>query len=150
MPSELSLYLESISVSSSNAVREAVAEVVKRKAYEFYDELKLRTPQASSGLKESLKITPLNGRYGEPGWADSRFGYNIEYDGYNEKGRPYPLIANAINVGEFNHKDLSKLGYIRKAVHYLKGMDQEISERYFELQNKYIESGQAHIATGEE
>jgi len=85
----------------------------------YYDELMRTTPVSTGGLKESLIKTPIR--------SHLRYGYTIQYDGYNEKGVPYQYIANSLNKGSNGQIATRHLDRARKK---LKNIDFKIAERW--------------------
>ena len=87
-------------------------------------ELRNNTPEATGGLKASLKRTKIQG--------GKRYGYRLEYQGNAPDGTPYAKIANILNSGTSTIKPKR---FIRKAVKKLKGLDNRAAKR---LEEKLI------------
>lgn len=118
MKSELEKYLESLSSIGAKAV-EAVTETVDSESKLLFENIKEGTPVRTGALKESLIMTKLqNG---------TRYGYRIDYEGYNENGVPYSLIGRSLNKGTAT---IEPVKHIDKAVRKLRGMDQRIDEAF--------------------
>lgn len=68
----------------------------------------------------------------------TEIGYCVMYDGYDEKGRPYQIIANSLNRGFTTPTGGVVAGshFIDKAVSLLKGMDNEINAKWDKEMNK--------------
>ena len=73
---------------------DSVKTVLDRKSNQVKDYLAMSTPRKTGGLVGSLKRNPI-----EP--SGGKVGFKIVYDGYNQKGVAFQLIANALNVGYF-------------------------------------------------
>lgn len=82
-------------------------------------ELIENTPEATGGLKASLKRTKLPG--------GKRYGYHLGYDGNAPDGTPYAKIANILNSGTSNIKPRR---FIAKAVKKLRGLDDRAAKRF--------------------
>lgn len=82
-------------------------------------ELRNSTPEATGGLKASLKRTKIQG--------GKRYGYRLEYQGNAPEGTPYAKIANILNSGTSNIKPRR---FIAKAVKKLKGLDDRANKRF--------------------
>lgn len=82
-------------------------------------ELQNNTPEATGGLKASLKRTNLPG--------GKRYGYRLEYEGNASDGTPYAKIANILNSGSSTIKPRR---FIAKAVKKLKGLDDRAARRF--------------------
>jgi len=87
-------------------------------------ELRNNTPEATGGLKASLKRTKIQG--------GKRYGYRLEYQGNAPDGTPYAKIANILNSGTSTIKPKR---FIKKAVKKLKGLDNRAAKR---LEEKLI------------
>lgn len=83
------------------------------------NELRNNTPEATGGLKASLKRTKILG--------GKRYGYRLEYQGNAPDGKPYAKIANILNSGTSTVKPKR---FIRKAVKKLKGLDDRAVKRF--------------------
>ncbi len=82
-------------------------------------ELQDNTPEATGGLKSSLKRTKLPG--------GKRYGYRLEYEGNAPDGTPYAKIANILNSGSSTIKPRR---FITKAIRKLKGLDDRAAWRF--------------------
>ena len=106
-----------------NKVGDIAIESLKEQIDEETDsverELQDNTPEATGGLKASLKRTNLPG--------GKRYGYRLEYEGNAPDGTPYAKIANILNIGSSTIKPRR---FIAKAVKKLKGLDDRAAKRY--------------------
>lgn len=84
-------------------------------------ELLANTPEATGGLKRSLKRTQIKSK--------RRYGYRLEYEGNAPDGTPYAKIANVLNNGTSTIKPRR---YITKAIKKLKGLDERAAQRLSE------------------
>ncbi len=82
-------------------------------------ELQDNTPEATGGLKASLKRTKLS--------SGKRYGYHLEYEGNAPDGTPYAKIANILNSGS---SAIKPRRFIAKAVKKLKGLDDRVAKRF--------------------
>ena len=114
---------------------DVIDEVLKSQSNKVYNVLLKTTPRNHGGLVNSLKLSKLDKK-------DS-IGYKLEYYGYNEKGRPYAVIANSLNRGYLSPKDTLVHGtyFIDKAVSTLKGTDNLINKKWEEEVNKISTRG---------
>lgn len=106
-----------------NKVGDLAIESLKEQIDEETDgverELQDNTPEATGGLKASLKRTKLQG--------GKRYGYRLEYEGNAPDGTPYAKIANILNSGTSN---IEPKRFIVKAVKKLKGLDDRAALRF--------------------
>lgn len=82
-------------------------------------DLQDNTPEATGGLKASLKRTKLSG--------GKRYGYRLEYEGNAPDGTPYAKIANILNSGS---SAIKPRRFIAKAVKKLKGLEDRAAKRF--------------------
>lgn len=121
-------YIENLPENIQEAVLDSYEEVLKEKADSTLSTLKTTTPKGDTGnLVNSLKMSKITKTK-----KNNKIGYKITYDGYDNKGRPYQVIANSLNRGFVNPKGVQISGkhFIDQAVAKLKGMDQEIADRF--------------------
>lgn len=111
---------------ATNAAIDSLKEVVDERSQKCFEMLQKNTQVDTGGLQKSLTINKLN--------SINRYGYTIDFDGYNERGIAYSKIARALNNGSQNH--LKSQGFINRAVRTLKGMDDEIDERFEQKMNE--------------
>ncbi len=90
-------------------------------------ELHSNTPEATGGLKASLKRTKIQ--------DGKRYGYRLEYQGNAPDGTPYAKIANILNSGTSTIKPKR---FIKKAVRKLRGLDDRFSKLFLEKINNLI------------
>ena len=115
-------YLESLSKDLGPTAVNTVKAVIDEEANKCFDQIKANTPRSSEDhahLVDSIKITAVE--------SFGRYGWKLEYEGYNEKGVPYYMIARSLNKG-------SAFGgvathHIDTAINLLKGMDERIVAR---------------------
>lgn len=100
---------------------ESLKEQIDIEADGVERELIDNTPEATGGLKASLKRTKIQG--------GKRYGYRLEYEGNAPDGTPYAKIANVLNSGTSNMKPRR---FITKAVRKLKGLDERAAKRFEE------------------
>ena len=118
---ELDNYLQSLSYIGRDAIN-ATTEVIDEESTQLYENINASTPVRTGGLKNSLVKRRKTDNH-------ARYGYIIEYAGYNEQGVPYSKIARTLNKGT---KTVSATRHIDRAIRKLKGLDDRIYERYLE------------------
>lgn len=126
-------YLDILKTDLGPSVKKAVADVIDEESNKCYQSIKDGTPisdKAHKHLVESLKMEKIT--------SSNKYGWKIDYDGYNENGVPFSLIARSLNKG-------SNFGgathHIDKAVHQLKGMDDRISKKVDEKLKEIVNKG---------
>lgn len=97
---------------------ESLKEQIDIETDNVESELRNNTPEATGGLKASLKRTKIQG--------GKRYGYRLEYQGNAPDGTPYAKIANILNSGTSTIKPRR---FIKKAVRKLKGLDNRAAKR---------------------
>lgn len=116
-------YLTSLDKNLGPTVVETVKAVIDEEANRCFNKIKENTPRSDNDehthLVDTIKITAVE-EFG-------RYGWKLDYDGYNEKGVPYSMIARSLNKG-------SAFGgvathHIDTAINLLKGMDERIVQR---------------------
>lgn len=100
----------------------SVKEVIDEEAQKLYEEIKSTTPVRTGKLAQSLTIKRKTG-------SANRYGYLIDYEGYNEQGIPFSKIARTLNKGT---KSISATRHIDRAIRNLKGLDERIYQRFLE------------------
>lgn len=128
MVDELNLdEFQNFSEEAKEAAKDAIREVLAEKAHEVEEYLKTHSPVGPTGKLHgavvSVKIED----------SDRRIAFRISYDGENEEGIAYQLIANALNRGYFlnnSGKYVAGRHFIDEAVHLLKGLDELIGVRF--------------------
>jgi hypothetical protein len=118
---ELDSFLENLSHIGRDAIS-ATTEVIDEESTLLFENIKASTPVRTGGLKNSLVKRRKTDNH-------ARYGYIIEYAGYNEQGVPYSKIARTLNKGT---KTVSATRHIDRAIRKLKGLDDRIYERYLE------------------
>ena len=133
--------LEKLPEQLKKAAYEAVSEVTEEKAKEVYSALSATTPVGKgiiNGItKNSLKIEKVDSKSIKSRTGEV-VGYKVVYDGYRplkpngDQGRPNQVVANSLNRGWYlpNGKYVPGTYFIDKAVSKLRGMDQQIDEKF--------------------
>lgn len=133
--------LEKLPEKLKTAAYEAVSEVTEEKAKEVYSALSATTPVGKgiiNGItKNSLKIEKVDSKSIKSRTGEV-VGYKVVYDGYRplkpngDQGRPNQVVANSLNRGWYlpNGKYVPGTYFIDKAVSKLRGMDQQIDEKF--------------------
>ncbi len=127
--------LEKLPEKLKTAAYEAVDEVTSAKATEVANELIANTPVKSGTTRSSIKIEKVDKK--TRGGGDV-VGYKVVYDGYRDitptgkNGRPNQVVASSLNRGWYlpNGKYVPGKYFIDKAVAKIKGMDDEISDKF--------------------
>lgn len=116
-------YLESLSKDLGPTAVNTVKAVIDEEANKCFEQIKANTPRSDNDehthLVDTIKISAVE--------SFGRYGWKLEYEGYNEKGVPYSMIARSLNKG-------SAFGgvathHIDTAINLLKGMDERIVQR---------------------
>lgn len=129
--------LEKLPEQLKKAAYEAVSEVTEEKAKEVYSALSATTPVDKGITKNSLKIEKVDSKSIKSRTGEV-VGYKVVYDGYRpikpngDQGRPNQVVANSLNRGWYlpNGKYVPGTYFIDKAVSKLRGMDQQIDEKF--------------------
>lgn len=140
--SELDKYIKStLSVVGASAYA-AIKEVVEEETIRCYEEIKKSTPvsEGGGGLRDSLKIYEYKGA--ETGRVANRYGFYIDYDGYNEHRIAYSFIGRKLNKGTSKFPGTR---HIDKAVRRLRGMDNKINQRFLEKLENAEKSSSAFL-----
>lgn len=118
------------------AATESTTQILKEYSEKFFTELKRETPVDTGALVKSLIIEP----YKPKGLNDEKVGYVITFDGYDEKGRPFQLIANSLNRGFVNSNGMIIPGshFIDKCIAMLKGIDEDINKLWNEMMKEEV------------
>ena len=116
---ELQKYLVEVKKTGVYAI-EATKEVVDEESDKLLANIQKNTPVRTGALRDSLKKTKVDSIRG-------RYGYTVDYDGYNAAGQAYSKIGRTLNKGTVNIKPVKQ---IDKAVRKLKGMDIKIEARF--------------------
>lgn len=98
---------------------ESIKEQIDIETDNVESELRNNTPEATGGLKTSLKRTKILG--------GKRYGYRLEYQGNAPDGTPYAKIVNILNSGTSTIKPKR---FIKKAVKKLKGLEDRANKRF--------------------
>ena len=125
---KLNSYLAHLSMNLGPAVLDAFKEQIDIEANNCFETMKNGTPVSDKDhihLRDTIKI--------EKQEKPNKYGYKIDYDGYDETGKPYSLIARSINKGALGRVPTR---HMDKAIKKLKGMDQRIGARVTETINK--------------
>ena len=129
MPSELQEFIDTKLSVIGKAAYEAIAEVVTEEANQCYENIKADTPVRSGGLRDSLEIEKVEDV------SNSKYGYKIDYKGYDKNGVAYSYIGRSLNKGT---SKIPAKKHIDKAVRRLKGMDGRINQRFIEKIDKGV------------
>jgi HK97 gp10 family phage protein len=130
MPDSLQDFINNRLTAVGAAAIEATKEIIDEEAQKLYETLKEETPVRTGGLKDSLKIEKIS--------SQTKYGYNISYDGYNNQSQAYSYIANTLNKGTSRIKARK---FIDRSIHQLKGMDNRIYKRFEEKVEKGGQNG---------
>ena len=127
-------YFAKANETIAKAATESTEKILKEYSEMFFEKLKSLTPIDTGALAKSLIIEP----YKPKGVSDGKVGYVITFDGYDEKGRPFQLIANSLNRGYTtkNGKLVSGSHFVDKCLTMLKGIDEDINKMWNEMMNK--------------
>lgn len=120
-------YFDNIGKVGEIAV-ESLKEQIDIETDNVETELRNNTPEATGGLKASLKRIKIQG--------GKRYGYRLEYQGNAHDGTPYAKIANILNSGTSTIKPKR---FIKKAVRKLKGLDDRVSKLFMEKLNNLFD-----------
>lgn len=112
-------YIKNELLKVGPAAIDSTKEIIDEVSTEYYEALLKGTPNATGGLISSLTKDPIR--------SSQKYGYIIEYDGYNEKGVAYQYIANSLNIGA-NRQFATR--HISSAKRVLRGIDSKIHERW--------------------
>lgn len=115
---ELLKYLQTLEGNLNSSIIEKIKKTIDDECQKVFQTLKDGTPisiKDHKHLADSLKITKIE--------TGKRYGWKIEYEGYNENGVPYSLIARSLNKGT---PTIEGIHHIDKAIHKLKGLDNRI------------------------
>jgi hypothetical protein len=114
-------------------VKKAIKDQIDLDVQQTYDKIRSGTPTSNKPhvhLVDSLtKIKIDDGQ---------RYGWKIEYAGYNEYNIPFDLIAKALNKG---NAFLAGTKHIDVGRRMLKGIDNRISERVKRDIDQLVEKG---------
>ena len=119
MPREIEDFIRTELSVLGTKIIEATKEVIDEKAQMVYEEILNSTPIKTGGLRNSLSIKEKKDN-------PNMYGYNIDYEGYNNREVAYSFIGRTLNKGTSKRMGLH---HIDSAVKKLKGMDAEISKR---------------------
>jgi len=119
----LDKYLSERLTVVGKASYESIKETITSEANQVFEDIKNTTPVKTGGLKNSLTIEEVKDD------KNSRYGYTIFYDGYNQQGTPYSKIGATLNKGT---SKIPATRHIDKAVKKLKGLDDRIAEKFKE------------------
>lgn len=124
----LQRYLDQLQVELGPAVVKAVTGVIDKESENVYSIIRTRTPVSSKDhvhLIDTLQKIPVD--------SFGKYGWRISFEGYNEHGVPYSLIARALNKGNAIAPGIHHMDY---AFSTLKGMDDRIADAVQESLNK--------------
>ena len=130
--SPLTNLLASLSSTLAPAAMEAAKAEIDKAGDETYESIKAGTPVRTGALAASLRKERVEKR--------GKYGTRIYYDGYDERGTPYQLIANSLNKGG-GETGFAATHHIDQAVKGLKGLDARIAEAVGKAIEEEIKKG---------
>lgn len=119
---EMQKFIDETLKPIGNAAIEAIKEVIDEESLALFETIKAGTPVRTGGLIGSLV---RKRKTDKPG----RYGYTVDYEGYNELGVPYSFIARSLNKGT---RHSSAIRHIDRAIRKLKGIDDRIAQRFID------------------
>ena len=121
-------YLQRLESNLGPIIKRVTKQVLDEESLTVFNTMKNGTPVSNKEhvhLVDTLKMVKIDdGR---------KYGHKIDYDGYNEEGTPYSLIARSLNKGNAMRAGTK---HIDRAVHKLKGIDDRINDRVIEAIDK--------------
>jgi len=115
--SPLTSYLASMASSLEPTVKAAIKDQIDAEADKCLERMSEGTPVRTGALKASLRKKKVE--------TPKKYGWSIDYEGYDEHGQPFSEIARALNKGG-RANNYEATHHIDAAVHALKGMDERI------------------------
>jgi hypothetical protein len=98
-------------------VKDAINGQIDKEAEQCLQKMKDGTPVRTGALKASIRKKKVD--------KPRKYGWSIDYEGYDEHGQPYSEIARTLNKGGKDN-NYEATHHIDAAVHELKGMDARI------------------------
>lgn len=117
--SPLTSYLASMASGLAPKIKEAMKGQIDKEAQKCFETMKSGTPVRTGALKASLQMKKVD--------KPAKYGWSIDYVGYDIHGQPYSEIARSLNKGG-KENNYEATHHIDSAVHGLKGMDGRIEE----------------------
>jgi len=105
---------------------ESVETVLKSQTEKVRNYLQTHTPIDTGELAQSITKEPIRG-------SVTKVGFTIRYDGYNEHGQAFQVIANSLNRGYFiatTGKYVAPRHFLDEAVSLLRGTDNLINAEW--------------------
>lgn len=102
---------------NSGQITEAMKKGIDEEAEKCFEKMKSGTPVRTGALKASLQKTKVE--------KQSKYGWKIDYIGYDEHGQAYSKIARTLNKGG-KSSQYQATHHIDDAIHLLKGMDKRL------------------------
>lgn len=118
--SPLTEYLAAMSSTLEPATKSAIKSGIDEEAKKCFDIMKAGTPVRTGALASSLTMTKID--------TAARYGWKIDYQGYDVHGQPFSEIARTLNKGG-PANNYAATHHIDAAVHSLKGMDGRLAEK---------------------
>jgi len=118
--SPLTSYLASMASSLAPTVKAAIKGQIDEEADKCLRKMAEGTPVRTGALKASLRKKKVD--------TVKKYGWSIDYEGYDEHGQPFSEIARTLNKGG-PADNYEATHHIDAAVHELKGMDERIVAR---------------------
>lgn len=128
MSEKWSDYFYKMNYALQGKTKAIVKEVLSDRTDKMMDQLLYTTPVRSGGLVNSMQKEDVK--------DINKVGFKIAFEGYDRKGRAYSEIANSLNKGwmanNFKFVIPQSVHFIDKALVILKGMDDEINQKWEE------------------
>lgn len=115
----LTAFLSKLGEDSGKVV-DAMKGEIDDEAKSCFQKMRDGTPVRTGALKNSLQMSKID--------KPSKYGYKIDYIGYDEHGQAYSKIARTLNKGGKNGQ-YQATHHIDEAVRLLKGMDKRIIDK---------------------
>ena len=133
---ELDGYLQRIPTAGEAAYVEAVTEVVTAAAQDYAAELRRTAPRSKTAdgrqhMADTIVV--------EPEKRTGRVGYTVAFDGYDERGKPFQLIANSLNKGVPTDAHSGFMSRARRRT--LRGIDAKIAKEFEEKLDEKMKGG---------
>jgi len=127
--SPLTSYLASMSSSLEPSIKAVIKDQIDKEAKACFVKMYDLTPVRTGALRDSLQMTKID--------KPNKYGWSIDYIGYDVHGQAYSVIARTLNKGG-KENSFQATHHIDAAVHLLKGMDARIVESVDEKISKIL------------
>jgi hypothetical protein len=107
-----------MSSSLEPTVKAAMKDQIDKEAQACFAKMYAGTPVKTGALKASLQMAKVD--------TIEKYGWKIDYVGYDEHGQPFSEIARTLNKGG-KESNYEATHHIDEAVHLLKGMDGRVA-----------------------